>query len=117
MREKEKPDLVIGLFHSGTDFTYGGATAATPSNENASSARRRRGCAGFDLILTGHDHAATNKVVKDPDGKDVHIFGAQNAARNVAVGHGHPHLERRDASRGTRRSRRGEAAHGRPRGR
>ena len=36
VREKVKPDLVIGLFHSGTDFTYGGLTEATPNNENAS---------------------------------------------------------------------------------
>ena len=84
VREKVKPDLVIGLFHSGTDYTYGGATAATPSNENGSQLVAER-VRGFDIILTGHDHAATNKVVKDPDGKDVHIFGAQNAARNVAA--------------------------------
>lgn len=83
VREKEKPDLVIGLFHSGTDFTYGGLTEATPNNENASLLVATK-VPGFDLILTGHDHAANNKVVKDPNGKDVYVFGAQNAARNVA---------------------------------
>ncbi len=84
VREKVKPDLVIGLFHSGTDFTYGGAKETTPNNENASLLVASR-VRGFDIIFTGHDHAATNTVVKDPDGNDVYLFGAQNAARNVAA--------------------------------
>jgi 2',3'-cyclic-nucleotide 2'-phosphodiesterase / 3'-nucleotidase len=83
VKEKEKPDFIIGLFHSGTDYTYGGATEATPGNENASKLVATK-VAGFDLILTGHDHAANNMVVKDPDGRDVYIFGGQNAGRNVA---------------------------------
>jgi 2',3'-cyclic-nucleotide 2'-phosphodiesterase/3'-nucleotidase len=83
VQEKEKPDLVIGLFHSGTDYTYGGATASTPNNENASELVATR-VPGFDIILTGHDHQLNNKVVKDPNGKDVYIFGAQNAGRNIA---------------------------------
>ncbi|MEJ2103290.1 MAG: metallophosphoesterase [Ignavibacteriaceae bacterium] len=36
IKEKEKPDLVIGLFHSGVDYTYGGEKANTYKNENAS---------------------------------------------------------------------------------
>lgn len=84
VRDKEKPDLVVGLFHSGTDYTYGGLNENTPNNENGSLLVATR-VPGFDLILTGHDHAVNNKVVKDPDGKDVYIFGAQNNAQNVAL--------------------------------
>ena len=84
VQEKEKPDLVVGLFHSGVDFTYGGAKADTPNNENASELVATR-VEGFDLIFTGHDHAANNKVVKDPAGKPVTIVGGQNAARNIAI--------------------------------
>ena len=84
VQEKEHPDLIVGLFHSGVDFTYGGANANTPNNENAAELVATQ-VAGFDLVFTGHDHAATNKVVKDPAGKSVAIVGAQNAARNVAV--------------------------------
>ena len=36
IQEKEKPDLLVGLFHAGVDYTYGGQNADTPSNENAS---------------------------------------------------------------------------------
>ena len=84
VREKEKPDLVIGLFHSGVDFTYGGAKADTPNNENAAELVATR-VSGFDIILTGHDHLSTNKTVKSPNGKTVFIFGAQNGVKNVAV--------------------------------
>jgi 2',3'-cyclic-nucleotide 2'-phosphodiesterase/3'-nucleotidase len=84
VQEKEHPDLMVGLFHSGVDFTYGGLNASTPNNENASELVATQ-VAGFDLIFTGHDHAANNKVVKDPAGKPVTIVGAQNAARNIAV--------------------------------
>ncbi|MEW5816059.1 MAG: bifunctional UDP-sugar hydrolase/5'-nucleotidase [Spirochaetota bacterium] len=83
VQESEKPDLIVGLFHSGVDFTYGGATADTPKNENASELVATK-VPGFDIIFTGHDHQQNNKVVKDPDGKDVYIFGGQNAARNIA---------------------------------
>ncbi len=84
VREKVKPDLVIGLFHSGTDWTYGGMKESTPFNENASQLVAQR-VNGFDIIFTGHDHAATSKVVKSPDGSTVYILGGQNAARAVAV--------------------------------
>jgi 2',3'-cyclic-nucleotide 2'-phosphodiesterase/3'-nucleotidase len=84
VQEKEKPDLVVGLFHSGVDFTYGGAKADTPNNENASELVATR-VEGFDLIFTGHDHAVNNKVVKDPAGRPVTILGGQNAARNIAI--------------------------------
>ncbi|TFG62638.1 MAG: bifunctional metallophosphatase/5'-nucleotidase [Spirochaetales bacterium] len=83
VKETEKPDLIVGLFHSGVDFTYGGANADTPKNENASELVATR-VPGFDLIFTGHDHQQNNKVVKDPNGRDVYIFGSQNAARNIS---------------------------------
>ena len=40
---------------------------------------------GFDIIFTGHDHIATNKVVKDPDGRNVAIVGAQAGMTTIGV--------------------------------
>lgn len=93
--EKEKPDVLVGLFHAGVDYSYGGVTADTKYNENASQLVAQR-VPGFDLIFVGHDHSgwdgmgwdpATKKKVevKDPDGKTVYIYGALNAARRVPV--------------------------------
>ena len=84
IQEKENPDLLVGLFHSGIDFTYGGGTKEQKLNKNA-SALVPEFVAGFDVIFTGHDHADTNMTVTDPSGKKVVILGALNAARSVAV--------------------------------
>jgi 2',3'-cyclic-nucleotide 2'-phosphodiesterase/3'-nucleotidase len=93
--EKEKPDVLVGLFHAGVDYTYGNVTADTKFNENASQLVAQK-VPGFDLVFVGHDHsgwdgmgwdpAAKKKVeVKDPNGKTVYIYGALNAARKIPV--------------------------------
>ena len=93
--EKEKPDVLVGLFHAGVDYTYGNVNADTKFNENASQLVAQK-VPGFDIIFVGHDHsgwdglgwdpAAKKKVeVKDPNGKTVYIYGALNAARKIPV--------------------------------
>lgn len=82
--EKEHPDILIGLFHSGVDATYHGADPKAKNNENASVLVAEQ-VPGFDVIFTGHDHKDTHMTVKNPEGKDVVVIGAMNAARSVAV--------------------------------
>ena len=95
IQAKEKPDLLLGLFHSGLDYTAGGAKADTPFNENAAQLVVQN-VPGFDAVFMGHDHlgwdgqgydpATKGKVdVKDPEGKVVPIYGAQNDARRIPV--------------------------------
>ncbi len=90
IKEKEKPDLIVGLFHAGVDYTYGGEKADTPNNENAAQLVAER-VSGFDIIFVGHDHAGWEgkglggKEVLNPEGKVVPIYGALNAARKVPV--------------------------------
>jgi len=90
IKEKEKPDLIVGSFHAGVDYNYGGDNADTPCNENASQLVAER-VSGFDLIFVGHDHAGwegnglNNKPVLNPEGQVVPIYGALNAARKVPV--------------------------------
>lgn len=84
IKEKEKPDLLIGLFHSGIDYTYGNQNANTPRNENASELVAEQ-VPGFDVVFMGHDHQEWNYSVKNVLGKDVLILGVINAARTVAV--------------------------------
>ena len=52
--DKEKPDLLVGLFHSGTDASYGGNTQSY-LNENAVMLVAEQ-VPGFDVIFAGHDH-------------------------------------------------------------
>ncbi len=84
IKKKEKPDLLIGLFHSGIEYNYNGSTAETPMNENASRLVAEK-VPGFDIILAGHDHKVWNFFVKNPEGKNVLILDPANAARNTAV--------------------------------
>ncbi len=84
VREKEKPDVIIGLFHSGYDYTYGGNLADMPKNENASVLVAER-VDGFDAILIGHDHGLHNVTHKSPSGHDVVVLDAGTAARNVGL--------------------------------
>jgi 2',3'-cyclic-nucleotide 2'-phosphodiesterase / 3'-nucleotidase len=93
IQQTEKPDILVGLFHSGVDYTYGGATKDTPGNENAAQLVAEQ-VAGFDAILVGHDHqgwdgqgwdpaAKAKKDVIGPDGKKVYIVGPRNDASGV----------------------------------
>jgi len=84
INEKEKPDILIGLFHSGVDATYGNQSADMPRNENASELVAKQ-VPGFDVVFVGHDHHGWNYTVKNTDGKNVLILGGINAARTAAV--------------------------------
>jgi 2',3'-cyclic-nucleotide 2'-phosphodiesterase/3'-nucleotidase len=95
IQDKEKPDVLVGLFHAGVDYTYGNVTADTKFNENASQLVAQR-VPGFDIVFVGHDHSgwdgqgwdpvAKKKIdVVDTNGKKVYIYGALNAARKVPV--------------------------------
>ena len=62
----EKPDVVIGLFHSGKE----GGIETAQYQEDA-SLKVAREVPGFDLILFGHDHTKFKGIVKNIEGKDV----------------------------------------------
>jgi 2',3'-cyclic-nucleotide 2'-phosphodiesterase/3'-nucleotidase len=93
IQKNEKPDIIVGLFHSGVDYTYGGATKDTPGNENAAQLVAEQ-VPGFDFIFVGHDHqgwdgkgwdpvAKAKKDVFGPTGKKVYIVGPKNDASGV----------------------------------
>ena len=84
IKEKEKPDILIGLFHSGVVYTYGNQDEKTPRNENASELVAKQ-VPGFDVVFVGHDHHGWNYTVENSAGKNVLILGGINAARTAAV--------------------------------
>jgi 2',3'-cyclic-nucleotide 2'-phosphodiesterase/3'-nucleotidase len=84
IRETEQPDLMIGLFHAGVDFTYNDQNENTPMNENASRLVAEK-VDGLDLVFVGHDHAGWNFKTKGPSGGNVLVLGTTAGARNVAV--------------------------------
>lgn len=75
----ERPDLLIGLFHSGYDFNYAGENAETPRNENAGVLVARQ-VDGFDLVLLGHDHRAKQMEITNDAGNKVVILDPKSHA-------------------------------------
>ena len=84
IKEKEKPDLIVGLFHSGVDYTYNDETAGTYKNENASELVAQQ-VPGFDIVFVGHDHAGWNFKTTNADGDTVLILGPLARAKTIAV--------------------------------
>jgi 5''-nucleotidase/2'',3''-cyclic phosphodiesterase and related esterases len=69
IKEKEHPDIVIGLFHSGIiPYQMGGLF-----NENA-SAEVAKNVPGFDVVLAGHDHAPYCKKLVNVAGDSVLVI-------------------------------------------
>jgi 2',3'-cyclic-nucleotide 2'-phosphodiesterase/3'-nucleotidase len=86
IKEKEKPDLLIGLFHAGVDHTYNDESSETDKNENASQLVAEQ-VPDFDVVFVGHDHAGWNYKVVNSNGDSVLILGPQSRAKTVAVAH------------------------------
>lgn len=84
INENEKPDLFIGLFHSGVDYTYGSVDENTYKNENAAQLVAER-VPGFDVVFVGHDHAGWNKFVKNKNEENVLILGPRGYATTAVA--------------------------------
>lgn len=92
IREEEKPDVVIGLFHSGKE----GGIVTSEYAENA-ALDVARNVAGFDLVCYGHDHVRNIETVTGPDGHAVLCC----APTSMAVVVGEFDLEVRKSADGT----------------
>lgn len=79
VKEQEKADIVIGLFHSGKD---GGIT--TPDYKEDAALAVAREVPGFDVVFFGHDHARYADAITNSEGKRVVCLDPANNAMSVA---------------------------------
>ncbi|WP_434503611.1 bifunctional metallophosphatase/5'-nucleotidase [Prevotella sp.] len=79
IKQKEHPDLIIGLFHSGKS---GGIT--TSEYEEDASLKVATQVPGFDVVMFGHDHTRDNEMIKNVAGKNVLCIDPANNALTVA---------------------------------
>jgi 2',3'-cyclic-nucleotide 2'-phosphodiesterase / 3'-nucleotidase len=84
IREKEKPDVVIGLFHEGFGSTRMDENEGKTLYENGSSEVASM-VPGFDVVLIGHDHRVWNTEIQNSSGNSVLVMGPGSNARQVAV--------------------------------
>ncbi len=84
IEQQESPDLIIGLFHAGTDYTYGGGEKDAEKNQNASQLVAEQ-VPGLDIVFVGHDHYNHAYTIENEEtGDSVLILGAKNAAYNFS---------------------------------
>ena len=83
IQEKEKPDAVIGLFHSGKgpNIDYQGDEIYL---ENAALYVGRY-VPGFDVIFTAHDHRERNETFVNAQNEEVLMLGGRPYGNSVAV--------------------------------
>ena len=79
VKEKEKADLIIGLFHSGKD---GGIV--TPTYQEDASLAVAKEVPGFDIVFYGHDHTRYKGTVTNTKGNTVLCLDPANNAMSVA---------------------------------
>jgi 2',3'-cyclic-nucleotide 2'-phosphodiesterase / 3'-nucleotidase len=80
---KQKPDLVVGLFHSGFDKGHGSQQFSTHSDQNGTAAIAYD-VPGFDIIFCGHDHKVANEKIVNSAGDSVLILNGGSKSENIA---------------------------------
>lgn len=79
LRETERPDVVVGLFHSGWNGGIENADYTEDETENTA-----KNVDGFDILFFGHDHHARKAVVKNATGREVLCLDPSCNAVNIA---------------------------------
>lgn len=78
IQEKEKPDVLIGLFHAGPE---GNKLDNVVENGSGDVARR---VPGFDVVFMGHDHVRACQKIINEAGDSVLLVDPANMAKVVA---------------------------------
>lgn len=78
---KEKPDLVVGLFHNGWEKNDTGNNTDNFDNETN---RVAFNVPGFNVIFTGHDHSVTNEKIVNVAGDTVLVMDGGSRAEIIA---------------------------------
>jgi 2',3'-cyclic-nucleotide 2'-phosphodiesterase/3'-nucleotidase len=79
----EKPDLVIGLFHSGWDRSEGKLQHTDNLSENGTAAVAYN-VPGFDIIFCGHDHKPADEKFVNSAGDTVLILNGGSRSEKLA---------------------------------
>ena len=76
IREKERPDLVVGLFHSGWEPQEQNLPEDAPLGRENATKWIAQNVPGFDMIFYGHDHRAKAEKVLNVKGDTVYVLNS-----------------------------------------
>jgi 2',3'-cyclic-nucleotide 2'-phosphodiesterase/3'-nucleotidase len=79
IQEKEKPDFVIGLFHSGA-----GEEQESEMNHENASILVAKNVSGIDMIICGHDHRERISWFENPEKEKVLVINPKSKAKFLA---------------------------------
>ena len=84
IREKECPDLMVGLFHSGWEPQEQNLPEDAPLGRENATKWIAQNVPGFDLVFFGHDHRAKAEKVLNVNGDTVYVVNAGARGANLA---------------------------------
>ena len=84
IQEKEHPDLMIGLFHSGYEPQAQNLPEDHPLGRENAVKWVAENVPGFDLIFFGHDHRAKAEKLTNPNGEPVYVLNSGGRGQGLA---------------------------------
>ena len=85
IHEKEHPDLMVGLFHSGWEPQMQNLPPDHPLGRENATKWVAENVPGFDLIFYGHDHRARAEKVLNINGEPVYVLNSGNRGYGLAL--------------------------------
>ena len=84
IQEKEKPDLMVGLFHSGFEPAVQNLPTDHPLGRENATKWVAENVPGFDIIFYGHDHRAHAEKLTNINGESVYVLNSGNRGMGLA---------------------------------
>ncbi|MCR5658500.1 MAG: bifunctional metallophosphatase/5'-nucleotidase [Bacteroidales bacterium] len=84
IQEKEHPDFLVGLFHSGFEPQVQNLPPDHPLGRENATKWVAENVPGFDLIFYGHDHRSRAEKLTNINGEPVYVLNSGNRAQGLA---------------------------------
>ena len=85
IQEKEHPDLMVGLFHSGYEPQVQNLPPDHPLGRENATKWVAENVPGFDIIFYGHDHRSKAEKLTNINGDPVYVLNSGNRGMGLAL--------------------------------
>ena len=85
IQEKEHPDLMVGLFHSGFEPQVQNLPEGHPLGRENATKWVAENVPGFDLIFFGHDHRSKAEKLTNINGEPVYVLNSGHRGKGIAM--------------------------------
>ncbi len=85
IQEKEHPDLMVGLFHSGFEPQVQNLPEDHPLGRENATKWVAENVPGFDLIFYGHDHRSKAEKLTNINGEPVYVLNSGHRGKGIAM--------------------------------